>query len=206
MSHLRNLFNKSTGNEPHASAASTSAVAEGVSHAPKPVIDAKAPAFPEIAVEEAHLTPENRLVYFSESRSPAADRYRLLRMRLKEHWRAGKLKKLLVTGALAHDGKTTVVLNLATALAERGKRTVLVVEADLHHPSIGPSLRLTPRLGLANASQTTILRRSRRFAALSLWVGICCRRVNLAEIRRNSFKPRRSARFCRSSRPISIGS
>jgi polysaccharide biosynthesis transport protein len=69
-------------------------------------------------------------------------------MRLKEHWRTGKLKKLLVTGALAHDGKSTVLLNLATALAERGKHTVLVVEADLHHSSLAESLKLKPWCGL----------------------------------------------------------
>ena len=148
MSHLRNLFNKSSGQESHAAPVSISAVADGVSHAPTAVIEAKVLALPELPVEEAHLTPEVRLVYFSDSRSPAADRYRLLRMRLKEHWRTGKLKKLLVTGALAHDGKSTVVLNLATVLAERGKRTVLVIEADLHHPSIGASLKLKPWCGL----------------------------------------------------------
>jgi capsular exopolysaccharide synthesis family protein len=112
------------------------------------VATATSPALPEFAVEEAHLSAENRLVYFVDPRSPAADRYRLLRMRLKEHWRAGKLKKLLITGALAHDGKSTVVLNLATALAERGKHSVLVVEADLHHSSIAESLKLRPWAGL----------------------------------------------------------
>jgi succinoglycan biosynthesis transport protein ExoP len=39
-------------------------------------------------------------------------------------------------------------LNLATALAERGKRNVLVVEADLHHSSLSEGLRLKPWAGL----------------------------------------------------------
>jgi protein-tyrosine kinase len=107
-----------------------------------------ASTLPEFPVEEAHLSKENRLVYHDDPRSPAADRYRLLRMRLKEHWHAGKLKKLLVTSALAHDGKSTVIINLATVLAERGKRSVLVVEADLHHSSIAGNLRLRPWTGL----------------------------------------------------------
>jgi capsular exopolysaccharide synthesis family protein len=101
-------------------------------------------------VEQAQLHPENRLVYYAEPRSPAADRFRLLRMKLKTYWTAGKLKKLLITGPLAHDGKSTVILNLATALAERGKRTVLVVEADLHHSSLAGTLRLKPWAGLAD--------------------------------------------------------
>jgi capsular exopolysaccharide synthesis family protein len=106
------------------------------------------PALPEMAVEEAHLTSEVRLAYYSDPRSPAADRYRLLRMRLKEHWRSGKLKKLLITGALAHDGKSTVTLNLATALSERGKYKVLVIESDLHHSSLAENLKLKPWAGL----------------------------------------------------------
>jgi capsular exopolysaccharide synthesis family protein len=70
-------------------------------------------------------------------------------MKLKEHWRTGKLKKLLVTGALAHEGKSTVILNLATALAERGKCSVLVVEADLHHSSLTELLKLRAWVGLS---------------------------------------------------------
>jgi capsular exopolysaccharide synthesis family protein len=106
-------------------------------------------ALPEFPVEEAQLRPENRLVFHADPRSPAADRFRLLRMRLKTHWNTGKLKKLLITGPLAHEGKSTLVLNLATALAERGKRRVLVIDADLHHSSVAEILRLRPWAGLA---------------------------------------------------------
>jgi capsular exopolysaccharide synthesis family protein len=106
-------------------------------------------ALPEFTVEEARPSPEQRLVYHYAPRSPAAERIRLLRMRLKEHWSAGKLKRLLVTSALANDGKTTVLLNLATALAERGKRSVLVIEADLHHSSVAERLKLRSWAGLS---------------------------------------------------------
>ena len=114
----------------------------------RPLVEA--PAFPEFPVEEAKLRPETRLAYQTEPRSLAADRFRLLRMKLKAYWTAGKLKKLLITGALAHDGKSTVLLNLATALAERGKHTVLVVDADLHHASVTETLRLKPWAGLTD--------------------------------------------------------
>jgi capsular exopolysaccharide synthesis family protein len=146
MSHVRNLFHKPSGHEQIPLAAATAAVtANDAIHG---TVVTAPPTLTEFPVEEAHLSPENRLVYYSDPRSPTADRYRLLRMRLKEHSRTGKLKKLLVTGALAHDGKSTVVLNLATALAERGKHTVLVVEADLHHSSLADSLKLKPWAGL----------------------------------------------------------
>jgi capsular exopolysaccharide synthesis family protein len=145
MSHVRNLFHKPSVHDAIPIAASAALVSENEGAAGNLGM---ATALREFPVEEAHLSPESRLVYYSDPRSPAADRYRLLRMRLKENWRAGKLKKLLVTGALAHDGKSTVVLNLATALAERGKRTVLVVEADLHHASVAENLELRPWAGL----------------------------------------------------------
>jgi capsular exopolysaccharide synthesis family protein len=74
-------------------------------------------------------------------------------MRLREHWSAGKLKKLLVTSPLAHDGKSTILLNLATALSERGKRAVLVIEGDLHHASLTEDLGLNRWAGLADCLQ-----------------------------------------------------
>jgi len=102
-----------------------------------------------IRAEHVTLTPESRLVYHLDPDSPGADRFRLLRMRLWPLWEASKLKTLLVTSALAQDGKSTVVLNLATALAEQGQRSVLVVEGDLCHPSLSPRLGISNRAGLS---------------------------------------------------------
>jgi protein-tyrosine kinase len=147
MSHLRNLFQKSSANERIAPARDVPVAAPNV--AAVAGVAAATTTLPEFAVETAHLGAENRLIYYNDPRSPAADRYRLLRMRLKELRRTGKLKKILVTGALAHDGKSTVVLNLATALAERGKHSVLVIEADLHHSSLAGNLKLKPWAGLS---------------------------------------------------------
>jgi capsular exopolysaccharide synthesis family protein len=146
MSHLRNLFHKPSGHEHIPPAVSVAPVPDN--NVASASVATAAPALPEFPVEEAYVGPENRLVFYADPRSPAADRFRLLRMKLKTLWNTGKLKKLLITGPLAHDGKSTVVLNLATALAERGKRRVLVVEADLHNSSLSDSLRLRPWAGL----------------------------------------------------------
>jgi capsular exopolysaccharide synthesis family protein len=146
MSHLRNLFHKTTGPEPIPLAVAATPIQGNTTVADLP---AEAPAAPAaFPAEEAHLRAEIRLAYYSDPRSPAADRYRLLRMRLKELWRSGRLKKLLITSPLAHDGKSTVTLNLATALAERGKHSVLVVEADLHHSTLAENLKLRHWAGL----------------------------------------------------------
>jgi capsular exopolysaccharide synthesis family protein len=110
---------------------------------------AKASELPETPVEQVRLRPESRLVYHTDPRSPAADRFRFLRMRLRQLWNIGKLRSLLITSPLPGDGKSTIALNLATAVAERGRRAVLLVEADLHQPSLAQYLGLETGPGLA---------------------------------------------------------
>lgn len=100
-------------------------------------------------VEQVKIRPESRLAYHTDPSGAAADRFRLLRMRLRTLWDAGKVKSIFVTSALARDGKSTVVMNLATALAEHGRRKVLVVEGDLCHSSLSPYLGIPQRAGLA---------------------------------------------------------
>lgn len=118
--------------------------------APSAFIPAE-PAFDlsQVQGELVSMTPETRIVYHSQPDSAGADRFRLLRMRLWPLWEAGKLRTILVTSAHAQDGKSTIVMNLATALAEQGKRSVLVVEGDLCHPSLSPRLGIPQRAGLA---------------------------------------------------------
>jgi len=103
--------------------------------------------------ETASITLESRLVAWSSPQSLAADRFRLLRIQLQKLQVAARVKTLLVTSPTAEDGKSTVVLNLATALANRGNQRVLVVEADLRCP------RLVERLGLKRWSGLTDLLR-----------------------------------------------
>jgi capsular exopolysaccharide synthesis family protein len=117
-----------------------------------------------IPTEEVSIQPESRIVLHTDPRGVGADRFRFLRICLRELWNAGKLKSLLITSPLPQDGKSTVALNLATALAENGKRSVLLVEGDLHHPSITEQLGLEPRTGLTdclntNLNPTSVLRR-----------------------------------------------
>ena len=107
------------------------------------------PALRHIPVDEVELEPETRVVILTDPRSPGADRFRFLRMRLRVLKTMGKLKSLLVTSALPQDGKSTMALNLATVLAQGGKHSVLLIEADLYHPSVSQRLGLRARPGLA---------------------------------------------------------
>lgn len=126
----------------------------------------------DIPSETARLLPSSRLVFYTDSRSVAADRYRYLRMRLRELADTDKVRSLLITSAVPRDGKSTTALNLATALAEDGKRLVLLVEADLHQPTLSEQLGLAKRAGLAESLETGVdpLSLARRIEPLGFYL------------------------------------
>ena len=109
----------------------------------------QAPELGEIPAEEVQIRPEIRIALLTNPRGSGADRFRSLRMRLRELKDAVNLQKLLITSPLPQDGKSTIALNLATALAEGGKRSVLLIDADLYHPTLAQRLDLEIRPGLA---------------------------------------------------------
>lgn len=99
------------------------------------------------------LRPESRMVVHSEPRSIASDRFRLARIRLQNLKATRGIKTLLITSPLPGDGKSTVALNLATALAENGKHPVLLLEADVYRPSLVKKLELKSWPGLTESFQ-----------------------------------------------------
>ncbi len=109
----------------------------------------------DILAEEVSLRPESRIPFHTDPHGCAADRYRLLRMRLRELWIAGKLKTLLITSPLPEDGKSTTAMNVATALAEGGKYSVLLIEADLYHSPLAELLGIRSGPGLAECLEGT---------------------------------------------------
>ncbi len=86
-----------------------------------------------IPSEQVQLDTKSRLFFHTDPHSSASDRYRLLRLRLSEFKAGLKLKTILVTSPNPGEGKSTTVINLATALVGQGQSRVLVVEADLYH-------------------------------------------------------------------------
>ncbi|MFD1403893.1 polysaccharide biosynthesis tyrosine autokinase [Robinsoniella peoriensis] len=64
---------------------------------------------------------------------------RSIQSRTAKHLKEENAKILMITSSLPSEGKTTFAVNLAQAMADEGKRVVLV-DCDLRHPSIGTML------------------------------------------------------------------
>lgn len=84
---------------------------------------------------------DDELLGFSEA-------IRQLRIRVEKELKNRGKKVLLVSSAIPGEGKTTVAVNLAIALARSGKKTLLL-DCDLRNPSVGKAFGVTGAIGLA---------------------------------------------------------
>jgi capsular exopolysaccharide synthesis family protein len=83
-----------------------------------------------------------------EHRSVLADAFAALRSAVIFNQDSSKARSVLVTSPGTGDGKTTVCVNLALSLARLGNR-VLLIDADLRHPSVHEALGMIAESGLA---------------------------------------------------------
>lgn len=97
----------------------------------------------------AHLPDPRRAprVAYLDPLSPTAEAYRLLRTEIQFTTVEHPFRSLLVTTCKPGQGATTTVSNLAIALAQAGKRIILV-DADLRHPSLHHAFALSNEQGL----------------------------------------------------------
>ncbi len=89
--------------------------------------------------------------------SPQGEAFRRLRVRLFIPNQAEALQTLLVTSAEPGEGKSTTIANLALAMAQAGRK-VVVVDSDLRRPTLHKIFDLPNEVGMSNVlNQATAL-------------------------------------------------
>lgn len=90
-----------------------------------------------------------RLIPNFGPQSVLAESFRSFRMNVQFSALEQNIKSIVMTSAVAEEGKTTVVANLAIAMAEGGLKTLLV-ETDLRKPTIYRMFGLEPTPGVTD--------------------------------------------------------
>ena len=89
------------------------------------------------------------LITISDPRSPVAEAYRSLRTNLEFSNLDKSLHSLLVTSAVADEGKSTTLANLAVTMAQAGK-PVILIDCDLRRPSQHQIFNLKNSTGISD--------------------------------------------------------
>jgi capsular exopolysaccharide synthesis family protein len=90
---------------------------------------------------------QNRIVIADSD--VAAPAYKVLRTRLVQRMRANGWKTLCVTSPGQGNGKSLTAINLAISIARDANQSILLIDADLVHPTIMNYLTDEPVLGLS---------------------------------------------------------
>ena len=92
-----------------------------------------------------------KLITIAKPQSPIAEQFRTIRTNIDFMSVDSKVKALAFTSANISEGKSTVTANVAIAMAQAGKK-VLLIDADLHRPTMHQTFEVNNQVGL-----TTIL-------------------------------------------------
>jgi Mrp family chromosome partitioning ATPase len=84
----------------------------------------------------------NKPIVMPDDASAAANSYRMLRAQILRCSREQPLRAIGIVSAVDGEGKTLTAVNLALTLAADPNQTVLLVDLDLHRPSVARLLEL----------------------------------------------------------------
>ena len=104
------------------------------------------PAITNLQIDRSRLT--DRPVVMPDDSGPAAHAYRMLRTHLLLRARQQQVRTIGVVSAADREGKTVTAVNLALSIAAEPNQAVLLVDLDLHRPSVASTLKLSPERGL----------------------------------------------------------
>jgi capsular exopolysaccharide synthesis family protein len=114
----------------------------------------------------------SRLVSWSEPNSLGAEKFRALAVRLDDIRRQHELKSLQVTSSVINEGKSFVAANLAVTLAKYSGSKTLLIEGDLHRPTLASMFGLKDLQGLSDwwtGRNEELTRHMLRFTGTGLW-------------------------------------
>lgn len=103
-------------------------------------------------VPQATILDDSRPVVVAQPAGSEAEEFRRIRTNLSfltTTAAQGHGRLLVITSTDPSEGKTTVSSNVAVALAEEGK-SVLLIDADLRHPSVAHKLGIEGHVGLSH--------------------------------------------------------
>lgn len=103
---------------------------------------------PQVRFKQRSRKVEHRLnILDSNVNQEFNEAFRIIRNKVEHSARENGLRSVLITSALAGEGKSTIAVNLALSFAQEGKKVALV-DCDLRHPSDSAILGLKERKGL----------------------------------------------------------
>src|SRR5688500_11158127 len=97
----------------------------------------------------------NRLVVGDRTDAAVVEQYRHLAAVLHHAQKASGARSVMVTSAMASEGKTLTATNLALTLSESYQRRVLLIDADLRRPRMREMFALPAGQGLTDSLTTT---------------------------------------------------
>jgi len=116
--------------------------------------------------------PTSRLVAWTDPNSLGAEKFRALAVRLDDMRRQHELNSLQVTSSVINEGKSFVAANLAVTLAKYSGSKTLLIEGDLHRPTVAAMFGLKDLQGLGDwwaGRDQDVSRFLVRFTGTGLW-------------------------------------